>query len=326
MTVAEKDILRVESVVKILGGRVIIYDATLDVKQGEIFGLIGPSGSGKTTLLRTLVGFFKPEKGDVLIRSTEIPGRQHELYTSVPNNLDVVKKTFGFASQHPSVYMELSTEENLYYFASLHGIPGRDQKRTIDILLKLMDLEQARHTLAQNLSGGMQRRLDLACAMIHRPKVLILDEPTADLDPFLRMHIWDMIRKIRDQGTTIVVSSHLLSDVEQLCDRVAIVHHGKVIAQDTPENIKKKFIAKEKIRLQTYPGKYQKLVKKLSDKSIEDIEEEGQELIITTTNAERSLAHIIRIVQEAKESITSIKVDTGSLDEVFLQLAEVDEQ
>lgn len=319
-----KDIIRAESVVKILGNNVVLYDASIEVEKGEIFGVIGPSGSGKTTLLRLLIGFFKPEKGDVLIRSTSIPGRQHELYTSVPNNLDVVKRVFGFASQTPSVYTNLTVQENIAYFGYLHNLTQEEINKTGTILLKLMELEAAQNTLAKHLSGGMQRRLDLACAMIHKPKILILDEPTADLDPFLRTHIWDIIRRINEQGTTIIVSSHILADVEQLCDRVCIVHKGKVIATDTPENIKKQFIDTEHIRVQTYPGKYTKLIKKLKHKTIQDVHEEGQELVITTKNAEKALPVVVKAIQEAKESLTSINVDRSSLDRVFMKLAEED--
>lgn len=322
---ARKDIIRADSVVKILGNSVIIYDATLDVKDGEIFGLIGPSGSGKTTLLRILIGFFKAEKGDVLVRSSFLKDRSHELYTSVMKDDEAVKSVFGFASQDPSIYMNLTAEENLRYFGALQGLEAEDIEKTMDILLTLMDLQPARKTLGKNLSGGMQRRLDIACAMIHKPKLLILDEPTADLDPFLRRHIWDMIRKINERGTTVIVSSHELADVERICDRVAVVHHGKILEVDTPEKIKKKFINVEQIRLQTFPGKYKKLRRLLDDDDITEIDEEGQQLIITTREAEKTLPKIIEALQEAKESLTSIRVEASSLDKVFLQLAEEDE-
>ncbi len=321
---ADKDLIRAQSVVKILGDRVILYDVNLDVREGEIFGVIGPSGSGKTTLLRLLIGFFKPEKGDILIRSRYIKGHQHELYTSVSRHTDAVKRIFGFASQHPSIYMNLTAQENLEYFAALQGIPKAAAERTADILLQLMDLTEARNTLGENLSGGMQRRLDLACAMVHRPRVLILDEPTADLDPFLRKHIWDIIRKINKQGTTVIVSSHLLADVETLCDRVAIVHHGKLLGVDTPDNIKKQYIKTETIFLQTYPGKYDKLIPKLTHNSITEVTQDGQSLIVTAKDVEKALGHILSSARSAKESVTDLRVAGASLDEVFLRLGEED--
>ena len=319
---ARKDILRLDSVVKILGGSVILYDINLDVKQGEVFGVIGSSGSGKTTLLRTMIGFFKPERGQVLVRSQIVPGQQHQLYSRMDEHLDSIKRTFGFASQHPSIYMDLTVEENIEYFASLYGLKEEDYKKTADLLLDLLDLNHARQTKGKNLSGGMQRRLDITCAMIHKPKILILDEPTADLDPFLRRHIWDMIHKIAEQGTTIIVSSHAIADVENLCDRVAIMHKGRVLDIDTPAAIKENYITAERISLQTYPGKYTKLVENLTHKAITDIYQEGQELIITTTDVEPTLQHIIKTVQKNKESLTSIKVLSGTLDEAFIQITE----
>ncbi|MFT4250138.1 MAG: ABC transporter ATP-binding protein [Candidatus Woesearchaeota archaeon] len=318
----EKDILRLDSVVKILGEKVILYDVSLSVKQGEILGLIGGSGSGKTTLLRSMIGFFTPERGQVLVRSAIIQGHQHHLYTPVSNPSSAVKQVFGFASQHPSVYMDMTVDENIEYFASLYGLSKAQYSRTANLLLSLMDLGHARQTKAINLSGGMQRRLDIICAMIHKPKILILDEPTADLDPFLRRHIWEMIHKIAQQGTTIVVSSHSLADLEMLCDRVAVMHKGRVLAVGTPEKIKKSYITTERVSLQTYPGKYTSLVKKLSHESIADIFQEGQELVITTTDVESTLQHVINVVQSCNESLTSIKVLSGTLDEAFLQLSE----
>lgn len=317
-----KDILRLDNVVKILGDKVILYDINIDVRQGEVFGIIGGSGCGKTTLLRTLIGFFAPERGRVLVRSQIVPGQQHQLYTQVQQHLTSVKQAFGFASQHPSIYMDLTVDENIEYFANLYGLEADQYQRTADLLLDLLDLKHARKTLGKNLSGGMQRRLDITCAMIHKPKILILDEPTADLDPFLRRHIWDMIHKIAEQGTTIIVSSHALADVEMLCDRVAVMHKGRVLDVDTPKNIKKSYITSERISLQTYPGKYTKVVKKLASKKITDIYQEGQELIVTTTDVEDTLEQILRVVEECGESLTSIKVLSGTLDEAFLQLTE----
>lgn len=323
---AKKDILRLDSVVKILGEKVILYDVSLDVKQGEILGLIGGSGSGKTTLLRTMIGFFRPERGQVLVRSAMIPGQQHHLYTPVTEHANLVKQIFGFASQHPSVYMDMTVDENISYFASLHGLSKEQYSRTANLLLSLMDLKHARKTKAENLSGGMRRRLDIICAMIHKPKILLLDEPTADLDPFLRKHIWEMVHKIAEQGTTIVVSSHSLADVEMLCDRVAVMHKGKVIDIETPEKIKKSYITTERISLQTYPGKYTKVVKKLKEDAITDIYQEGQQLVITTTDVEATLQHVIDVVRDCKESLTSIQVLSGTLDEAFLQLTEAQQK
>ena len=323
---ASKDILRLDNVVKILGGEVILYDVDLSVRQGEVFGVIGGSGCGKTTLLRTMVGFFVPERGEVLVRSQVVPGQQHQLYTPVTAYPEAVKQVFGFASQHPSIYMDLSVDENIAYFASLYGLKPAQYERTAELLLDLLDLLHARKTLGKNLSGGMRRRLDITCAMIHKPKILILDEPTADLDPFLRRHIWDMVHKIAEQGTTIVVSSHALADVEMLCDRVAVMHKGRVLDVDTPEAIKQSYITAERISVQTYPGKYTQVVDLLSDELVTDVYQEGQELILTTTDVEATLQDVLRVIEECEESLTSIKVLSGTLDEAFLQLTEARQQ
>ncbi len=317
-----KDILRLDSVVKVLGEKVVLYDISLDVRQGEILGVIGSSGSGKTTLLRTMIGFLVPEKGHVLVRSNVLSGLQHQMYASVFEHGPLVKQVFGFASQHPSIYLNLTVEENIEYFASLYGLSQDSWKKTADLLLKLMDLSHARKSVAKEMSGGMQRRLDIACAMIHKPRILILDEPTADLDPFLRRNIWDMIHRIAEQGTTIIVSSHSLSDIETICDRVAILHKGRLLSIDSPQNIKKQFITSEKISVQTYPGAYTKLVSGFSDDAIIDMHQEGQELVITTIDVESTIQHLIDVIRASNEKLTSIRVLSGTLDEAFLQLTE----
>jgi ABC-2 type transport system ATP-binding protein len=183
------------------------------------------------------------------------------VYKSVYDQQKLVKRIYGFASQVPSFYDELTPNENLEYFGMLYNLDKHTIRSNKKILLDLMELEHAADIPSKNLSGGMERRLDIACALMHDPDVLILDEPTADLDPVLRGHIWDLMRKLNKKGTTIILSSHHLSELEELCDRVIIIKNGQIIAQGNPESLKKKFVTEQEIIVQTEPGDYQTIQK-----------------------------------------------------------------
>ena len=218
------------SVTKAFNKHVVLDNLSLDIPYGEITGIIGSSGSGKTTILNILIGFIKQDSGKILFQSRE-----------VLKDITNVSTIFGFASQGGSFYHELNVQENLMYFGKLYGLKTKDIKKRIDYLLKTLELEAARKTYARSLSTGMARRLDIACALIHTPKVLILDEPTEELDPLLRKELIKTLKKIRDDGTTIILSSHLLGELESLCDKIAILKGGKIVKMDNPTNLKKEY-------------------------------------------------------------------------------------
>jgi len=226
----------------------------------------------------------------------------------------------------PSFYEELTTKENLIYFGLLHNMNMDAVRSNTETLLNLMDLKKASSTIAKNLSGGMERRLDIACALMHDPDVLILDEPTADLDPLLRNHIWELVRKINQKGTTIILSSHHLTELEALCDRVAIIKEGKLIAVGKPEELKKKFILEQEITIQTTPGNYKTVVKAIPKKNITRIRVANHALHIYTANPETVLAQILATLRQKKEKLSFIKVSSASLDDVFISIWEKDKK
>ncbi len=320
-------VIKLNDVTKRFGKQTILNRVNLQIRSGEIFGIIGLSGSGKTTLLNTMIGFLEPEGGDVLFKLEHLLDYRDDAisYRSVFKNENDVKKTFGFAAQTPSFYSKLSSLENLEYFGNLYNLSKDVRKTNAEILLQLMGIYESRHLAAGKLSGGMQKRLDIACALIHDPKVLILDEPTADLDPILRKQMWYLINQINEKGTTIVLSSHFLDELELLCDRVGILYNGTIIKAGTPNEIKNFYSKEEEIKLETSPGKYSKIIaelKKNKDLLIKRMAVQDNKLLIYTQKAERSLHHVLHLLEQENEILIDVVVEKPTLQEVLEKLIE----
>jgi len=319
-------IFKIENVTKVFGNHVVLNDITLDIHSGEIIGIIGASGTGKTTFLNTIIGFVRPNSGDVKFRLNHLlTFKDTAIYRSVYKKTNSVKKVYGFAAQTPSLYDELTAKENLYFFGALYDLSNDAIETNAETLLSLMNLRHAKNVKAENLSGGMKRRLDIACALMHDPDVLILDEPTADLDPMHRSHIWSLIRKINVKGTTIILSSHHLNELENLCDRVAIIKDTKLIAVDKPENLMKKFTVEQEIIFRSTPGDYRMLLKSIPKKALSHVRTDGENVHIHSSNVEKVLIDVLAALKKHDEKLVFIKVVGASLDDVFISIWENDE-
>ncbi|RLE47069.1 hypothetical protein DRJ22_00305 [Candidatus Woesearchaeota archaeon] len=306
-------ILRVESVSKSFNKSSVLDNVDFDVRSGEIFGIIGMSGAGKTTLLNLIVGFYSPDAGDVLFA---LPDGSTASITRNPCDF---KRFFGFSTQTPSFYSRLTVRENLEYFASLYHIPEpRRSKRCAD-LLSLVGLKDFAGSVADELSGGMQKRLDIACALIHKPRVLILDEPTADLDPVLRKNFWELVRKINMNGTTIIIASHFLQEIESLCSRIAVLHNHRIVDVGSVDDLKNVYSRNFEVRLKTKSGKYVKLMKFLSKHKnlFSKIFVDEGELVVSVFRPINVLSLILGFVKKHSEVVVSLDVSRPSLGDVF---------
>jgi ABC-2 type transport system ATP-binding protein len=287
----------------------------LAVKPGEIFGIIGLSGSGKTTLLNTIVGFVEPDRGDIVVKNP----KDKKDYLVSQQSL-IVKEIFGFAAQHPSFYGKLTVEENLMHFASLYKIPKKQIKERCKSLIRVVGLDGSEKILGQNLSGGMQKRLDIACSLVHNPQVLILDEPTSDLDPVSREDMWALIKDINSKGTTIILASHFVNELEELCSRFAILHKTKIIEVGTPDELKTSYSKNYEIILETKSKKYERLVKQIKSKKslrIEDANIRNKVLTLYTPNPEQTLYSLARLIEQMNEKIIDISVNRPTIRELF---------
>ncbi|MEM2138635.1 MAG: ABC transporter ATP-binding protein [Candidatus Woesearchaeota archaeon] len=307
-------ILKISNLKKTFVSNLILNNVNFEINKGEIIGLIGMSGAGKTTFLNTIIGFIKPDIGEVLFYDN-----LKKDFISVYENQDKIKLKFGFASQLPSFYSKLSVYENLEYFGSLYGLSKEAIKQNINILLKMVELEKSKNILAENLSGGMQRRLDIACSLIHNPDLLILDEPTSDLDPIISKQIWNLLHKINKLGTTLIVASHNFSDLEFFCSRIAILSKGEIKIGSLFE-LTSQFSKGQEIHLETYPGKYDKILENLDDSNIIKKQNKGNEIIIFTTKPDTIIKKIFPLLSKLDENIIDLKIERLNLEDIFSKL------
>jgi ABC-2 type transport system ATP-binding protein len=222
---SERLCIRIEHVFKRFGKKTVIENVSLDIYKGEIFGLLGPSGAGKTTIVKMIAGIDEATHGTIHVLNTKIP------------NLHVMKR-IGFMAQSDALYGELTALENLQFFASIYRLKGEKQKQRIHEVMELVNLTDHVKKTVNQYSGGMKRRLSLAVSLLHEPEVLILDEPTVGIDPLLRQAIWDELERIRQNGTTIVVTTHVMDEAEK-CQRLAMIRDGRLIAVGSPAELKK---------------------------------------------------------------------------------------
>lgn len=213
--------VEVDSITKRFGDIKALNGVSLQVRRGEIYGLLGPNGAGKTTLIRCIVGLVEPGSGSVTVLGKKLP------------NLDVLRGV-GYMTQAAALYPGLSVEENLKFFAAIYGVEGG-----VKDALEFVDLYDRRGSVVSSLSGGMRQRCSLACALVHRPQLLLLDEPTVGVDPQLRVQFWEQFRRMAADGTTIIVSSHVMDEAER-CQRLGLIQYGRMLAEGSPPEIRAK--------------------------------------------------------------------------------------
>lgn len=298
-----------------LGGRIILEKINLEVKEGEILGIVGVSGIGKTTLLRSIIAFYPIMNNAILYKST----RTKKL-VSVPENLDQFKKLFGFSAQTPSFYPDLSVLENLEYFASLYDIPKDVKKQNINKVLELVQLKNFVSLSARNLSGGMKKRLDIACALVHNPKILILDEPTSDIDPSLRVHLWNLMENINKNGTTIIVASHFLSEIEHTCDRIIFLNNKHVEFTGTPKEFRNLYSKIREVHISTKDGIYNPILKKSKEIpffEVKHVFKKKGSIVLHTKLNEREIKKSISKILHNEKNISDIEIKSPSMDTLF---------
>jgi len=291
------------------GSTTAVDRISFDVDSGEAVGLLGPNGSGKTTLLRMLATLLKPTGG--YARIFDLDGRYE-----APK----IRRMLGFMPDLPAMEDDLNVEEYLEFFASLHGLAGESQKGRVRGLLDLLDLGPVRDRATGALSRGMQQRVALARTLVHDPSILLLDEPAANLDPRSRLEILAVLRELRKMGKTIVISSHILPELEDLCTRIVILQKGSLVFAGPPLEAAARFRTRRKIEM-LVEGDPAKLREALAAQA--GVAEVGgvEKLVqITLKEGQRDYGFAARTAVELGLSVTSLREETPGLEEIFMQL------
>ena len=230
--------LKIKNLKKSYGNRLVLQDLTLHIPFGEIYGLLGQNGAGKTTTINILCDLLRADSGEIAINNEPVS--------------KATKRLIGVAPQENLLYKTLSCEENLNFFARIYGLSRQERREQVLASLEAVNLVDRAKSPVETLSGGMQRRLNIAAALVHYPKLLILDEPTTGLDIEARYEIWDLIWRLKQQGMTILLTTHLLDEAERLCQRIGILKGGQIVAEGSLEELRQRIPAKEIVVVQTH--------------------------------------------------------------------------
>jgi ABC-2 type transport system ATP-binding protein len=290
------------------GGVEAVRGIDLTVRSGEVFGFLGPNGAGKTTTVRMLCTLLPPTAGEARVAGLDVVGEGAE-----------VRRRIGVALQEIGLDPVQTGRELLELQCGLYGITGRGSRERANELLELVGLTDAADRRTKTYSGGMKRRLDLASALVHRPDVLFLDEPTTGLDPASRMTIWDEVRRINTGGATVFLTTQYLEEADQLCDRIAIIDDGQIVAEGTPEQLKAE-MGHDVVSV-SLDGADQKLTETALEglPGLERIVEEEAALALYLEDGASSIAEIVRRLDAESIRVGGISVSRPSLDDVFLR-------
>ena len=305
---SEKNALKIEKLTKIYSKKSsneikALNNLNLEVKEGEIFGLLGPNGAGKTTFLNILAGTVIKNSGSVNVWGYDLD-----------NNPRQVRSSIGIVPQEVNLDAFFSPRKLLELQAGLYGIPKKD--RITDTILKLVSLEKQADSYARSLSGGMKRRLLIAKAMVHRPPILVLDEPTAGVDVQLRKNLWSNVKLLNKQGVTIILTTHLMHEAEEMCNRIAILNKGSLVTLDTTENLLDR-IKTKKIIFKV------KEIHKINPKDLNGIKFSyisNNEITALYERKKHKIDEIINKIKNSGMEIYDISTDEGNLEDVFIDL------
>lgn len=301
-------IVNMKNVMKRYGDTLALDNLNLNVPEGKIFGLLGPNGAGKTTAIHIMSGLMNADSGDVAVF-----GQSQNV-----NNLRI-RKGMGLVTQNITVFPELTAYENLKYFGGLYGLRGAELNANVNEMLEFVELADRAKKKPGTFSGGMQRRLNIACALVHRPKLVILDEPTVGIDPQSRNHILESVKKLAQKGTTVIYTTHYMEEVQAICDIISIMDLGRVIAEGTLDELVGRIQHEQKINLTVASASDALTADLKAISGVKDVRVVGNAYVITSTAGSGNVSRIMEVTGRhgGATSFTEEKLD---LESVFLTL------
>ena len=301
------DILQIKNLHKKYSDSEVIKGINLSIKKGEIHGLLGPNGAGKSTLIKVISGIEDITSGKIIFEEKE-------------TNISKYKKDIGLLPQDIAIYSEFTARENVSFFCSLYGFKGKELKTKVNKALDFVGLLDFQNKKSNEFSGGMKRRLNMACAISHNPKLIIMDEPTVGIDPQSRNHILESVKKINEEGTTIIYTSHYMEEIEELCNNISIMDNGKIIAEGTKEELKTSLI-KENLCTINLKRKIYNIGRQISNiQGIKRVEVNKEEIKCYYSKDINVFPYIMNTLFNNSGIIESIKSEVPTLENVFLEL------
>ena len=300
-------ILQIENLHKQYDKFEALKGVDLNIKKGEIYGLLGPNGAGKSTLIKTISGLEKKTQGTIIFEEKE-------------KNINKYKQHIGLLPQDLAIYLDFTARENINFFCSLYGYKGRELKERVDKALEFVGLTEVRNKKAKEFSGGMKRRLNMGCAIAHSPSLIIMDEPTVGIDPQSRNHILESVKRLNEEGATIIYTSHYMEEVEELCNNISIMDNGKIIASGSKEYLKSNLVNYNvyTINLKNKIYKLENYINKID--GVYKTEIENNEIRCYYLKDKNILQKLINTISNHSGVIENIKNEVPTLESVFLTL------
>ncbi|MBI9059859.1 MAG: ABC transporter ATP-binding protein [Labilibaculum sp.] len=285
-----------------------LSNVSLSIKEGELYGLLGPNGAGKTTTISILSSLLKPDGGEVLYQDK-----------SLYKNTSECKKIIGVVPQEIALYEDLTAIENLKFWGTLYGIKGKQLQSKTDELLEFLGLADRKNHKIKTYSGGMKRRINIAAALLHDPKIVFMDEPTVGIDPQSRNLIFEVIEELHSRGLTMIYTTHYMEEAERLCDRIGIIDEGRIITEGSLDELKKASSVKEEIQVKFTNPQKTDLVS-MSNHFNGQLSIQDNQMILSTSKTNTDLPELIQLCTNANLQLEKLDVRSLSLESIFLEL------
>ena len=302
-------VLEIKNIVKRYNDVLAVDNVSLSIREGEIYGLLGPNGAGKSTTINTILGLTKIDSGSISVFGKDFGSNEME-----------IKKEIGIVPQDIAVFEDLSAYENVVFFGKLYGLKGSLLTERAKEALEFTGIWEKRESYPKKFSGGMKRRLNIACAIVHQPKLIIMDEPTVGIDPQSRNHILESVKELNRKGSTIIYTSHYMEEVEELCTYITIMDNGRIIAGGTKDELREMVSSDEKVEIKVSDVNYTltESLKKMD--GVKEVVLEKNMLSIVSARNISNLGKVIDTITESGSEILSLNIERPTLETVFLTL------